>query len=183
MEIGWKITFPVISLESEVAAIVRLHLFNAFIVSNKPKIVQIGSAISEKKSGFAAILHPFYRERQNVRFNPIFRLIFQFLKNRLTYFFSVYFFSKCPIDSLQLLLGHYFCTINGFRVITIWKNKFRWYGKIHTPFLKISLESDWSLYPGKTNTEDVCKVLSKSEYVNSDGLLVIFGIALQCLHI
>ena len=32
MEVGLKITFPVISPEPEVAAIIRLHLFNAPIV-------------------------------------------------------------------------------------------------------------------------------------------------------
>ena len=32
MEVGLKITFPVITPEPEVAAIIRLHLFNALIV-------------------------------------------------------------------------------------------------------------------------------------------------------
>ena len=62
----------------------------------------------------------------------------------------MYIFFECPIDFLQLLTKRHFCTINGFRVTTIWKRQFLWNAKIHTPFIKISRESDWPLHRSKT---------------------------------
>ena len=50
MEVGPKITFPIISPEREVAAMIHLHLICGHISAfNEPQIVHIGSDNSEEK--------------------------------------------------------------------------------------------------------------------------------------